>query len=177
MEGARQFHNVVTCTIYNLFMTVRSGSVLIVSLQQNQRPARMSWHHLIVESGAGAPALGSGGLSVAFAPGLSPAPMAAFPVPRSPNPACGFPAPGSPVGSCTSHTDHQNGSWGGGGGEEPVGPVARGRCTTAILPPASFPVCRRACSRPGGVEPFGSDPFASACDAFRSLCPQGGVIG
>ena len=69
-----------------------------------------------VESGAGAPALGSGGFSVAFAPGLSPAPMAAFPVPRSPNPACGFPAPGSPVGSCTSHTDHQNGSWEGGTG-------------------------------------------------------------
>ncbi len=62
-------------------------------------------------------------------------------------------------------------------GEEPVGPATRGHCTAAILPPASFPVCRRACSRPGGVEPFGSDPFASACDAFRSLCPQGGVIG
>ena len=65
----------------------------------------------------------------------------------------------------------------GRGREEPVGPVARGRCTTAILPPTSFPVCRQTCSRPGGVEPFGSDPFASACDAFRSLCPQGGVIG
>ena len=65
----------------------------------------------------------------------------------------------------------------GRGREEPVGPVTQGRCTTAILPPTSFPVCRRACSRPGGVEPFGSDPFASACDAFRSLCPQGGVIG
>ena len=65
----------------------------------------------------------------------------------------------------------------GRGRKEPVGPVARGRCTTAILPPTSFPVCRQTCSRPGGVEPFGSDPFASACDAFRSLCPQGGVIG
>ena len=70
----------------------------------------------VVESGAGAPALGSGGSSFAFAPGLSPAPMAAFPVPRSPNPACGFPAPGSPVGSCASHTDHQDGSWEGGAG-------------------------------------------------------------
>ena len=35
----------------------------------------------VVESGAGAPASGSGGLSVAFAPGLSPAPVTAFPVP------------------------------------------------------------------------------------------------
>ena len=65
----------------------------------------------------------------------------------------------------------------GRGREEPVGPVARGRCTTAILPPTSFPVCRQACSRPGDVEPFGSDPFASACDAFRTLCPQDGVLG
>ena len=34
-----------------------------------------------VESRTGASALGSGGLSVAFAPGLSPAPVATFPVP------------------------------------------------------------------------------------------------
>ncbi len=34
-----------------------------------------------VESRTGAPALGSGAYSVAFAPGLSPAPMTAFPVP------------------------------------------------------------------------------------------------
>ncbi len=59
----------------------------------------------------------------------------------------------------------------------PVKPAGHGRCTTAIPPPASFPMCRRACSRPGGVEPFGSDPFASACDTFRTLCPRGGVIG
>ena len=63
---------------------------------------------LAVESGAGAPALGSDGVSVAFAPGLSPAPMAAFPVPRSPNPACQFPALGSPVGSCGSHTEDRS---------------------------------------------------------------------
>ena len=34
-----------------------------------------------VESGAGAPTVGSGGISVAFAPVLSPAPMVAFPAP------------------------------------------------------------------------------------------------
>ena len=53
-----------------------------------------------VESGAGAPALGSGGLSVAFASGRSPAPLTAFPVPRSSNRACGFPAPGFPTRAC-----------------------------------------------------------------------------
>ena len=53
-----------------------------------------------VESGAGAPALGSGGSSVAFAPGLSPAPMAAFPVPRSSNRTCEFPAYGFRTRSC-----------------------------------------------------------------------------
>ena len=35
----------------------------------------------VVESGAGAPTAGSGGDSVAFAPGLSPAPMVTFPAP------------------------------------------------------------------------------------------------
>ncbi len=35
----------------------------------------------LVESGAGAPTVGSGGISVAFAPVLSPAPMVAFPAP------------------------------------------------------------------------------------------------
>ena len=56
--------------------------------------------YFAVESRAGAPVLGSGGLSVAFAPGLSPAPLTAFPVPRSSNRACGFPAPGFPSRSC-----------------------------------------------------------------------------
>ena len=93
--------------------------------------------------------------------------MATFPRPRSPNPACGFPAPGSPVGSCPSHTGHRVGL-----GAGPVIPADHARCTTAIVPPASFPVCRRACSRPGGVE-----PFACACDTFRTLCLRGGVIG
>ena len=98
--------------------------------------------------------------------------MAAFPRPRSPNPACGFPAPGSPVGSCPSHTGHRVGL-----GAGPVIPADHARCTTAIVPPASFPVCRRACSRPGGVEPLGFNPFACACDTFRTLCLRGGVIG
>ena len=45
------------------------------------RPAARGPSSSQVESRTGAPALGSGGLSVAFAPGLSPAPVAAFPVP------------------------------------------------------------------------------------------------
>ena len=53
-----------------------------------------------VESGAGALTLGSGGCSVAFAPVLSPAPMASFPVPRSSNRTCGFPASGFRTRSC-----------------------------------------------------------------------------
>ena len=49
--------------------------------------------HRKVESRTGAPALGSGGLSGAFAPGLSPAPMAAFPVPAHQTGRAGFPHP------------------------------------------------------------------------------------
>ena len=53
-----------------------------------------------VESGAGAPVLGSGGWSIAFALGLSPAPITAFPGPRSSNRTCRFPASGFPMRSC-----------------------------------------------------------------------------
>ena len=50
-----------------------------------------------VGSRAGAPPVGSGGSSGAFAPGLSPAPVGTFPAPASSNPACRFPALGFPV--------------------------------------------------------------------------------
>ena len=50
-----------------------------------------------VGSGTGAPTVGSGGWSVAFAPGLSPAPIITFPAPASSNPAYGFPVLGSPA--------------------------------------------------------------------------------
>ena len=56
-------------------------------------------------------------------------------------------------------------------------PADRGRCTTAILPPASSPMRRRACSRLDDIEPIEFDPFASACDALRTLGHQGGVLG
>ena len=56
-------------------------------------------------------------------------------------------------------------------------PAIRNRCTAASLPPAASSVHRRAWSRLDDIEPFRSDPFASARDAIRSLCPQGRVIG
>ncbi len=104
---------------------------------------------LSVESGAGAPAVGSGGSSGAFATGLSPAPLATFPVPRSPNPACRFPAPGSPVGSCTSHTgdefQQQQGSWPHGFGREELH-GSRLDCGCGLA-------CQQACRRLDGPRP------------------------
>ena len=104
-----------------------------------------------VESGAGAPALGSGGRAVAFAPGLNPAPMAAFPVPRSPNPACSFPAPGSPLGSCTSHTGS-------------VGPTVAGRV-------AAQGATAESCTAPGLATAAASpaiEPVDASMDRFRT---------
>ncbi len=46
-----------------------------------------------VESRTGAPTLGSGGYSVAFAPGLSPAPVVTFPVPAHQTGRADFPHP------------------------------------------------------------------------------------
>ena len=104
-----------------------------------------------VEAGAGAPALGSGGRAVAFAPGLNPAPMAAFPVPRSPNPACSFPAPGSPLGSCTSHTGS-------------VGPTVAGRV-------AAQGATAESCTAPGLATAAASpaiEPVDASMDRFRT---------
>jgi len=49
-----------------------------------------------VGSRTGAPTVGSGGSSKAFAVGLSPAPLVTFPAPASSNPAYGFPVLGFP---------------------------------------------------------------------------------
>ena len=125
-----------------------------------------------VESGAGAPALGSGGVSVAFAPGLS-----RFPWPRFQSPA---------LRTRRADFRHRALQWDraprtrnpGTARMEGAGrPAIRNRCTAAILPPAASSVHRRAWSRLDDIEPFRSDPFASARDAIRSLCPPGGVIG
>jgi hypothetical protein len=53
--------------------------------------------HLVVGSRTGAPTLGSGGNSTAFAVALSPAAIITFPAPATSNVACGSPALRSPV--------------------------------------------------------------------------------
>ncbi len=132
-----------------------------------------------VESGADAPALGYGGGSVTFAPGLSPAPLAAFPVPRSPNPACLFPAPGSPVGSCVSHTDRRCNP--AGGGDVGSTDINCGNCTVSTLPTVSCPARRQASLRLDAIDPSletcisrRSDSFTYACDASRILALHAG---
>ena len=125
----------------------------------------------MVESGAGAPTLGFGGNAGAFATGLRPAPLVAFPVPRSPNPACRFPAPGSPVGSCTSHTGDKRTT-----AERMVWPHG---CRPQVLH-ATRPHCHGSLvghqtgARPDGLDPNAGEctdakepPFTSASDASR----------
>ena len=122
---------------------VENGYIAEILCGNPEPPPMGIWHgdgfSMPVESGAGAPASGSGGCSVAFAPGLSPAPMAAFPGPRSPNPACRFPAPGSPAGSCASHTDHRD--------EVGAGPVTR-QTVAAARRPSCLPYRRRCAAEP-----------------------------
>ena len=60
-------------------------------------PPPVSYALSPVGSGTGAPMLGSGGCPIAFALGLSPAPMTTFPTPASSNAACGFPALRFPI--------------------------------------------------------------------------------
>ena len=57
----------------------------------------LPWKPLLSRVGAGAPTVGSGDDSTAFAVGLSPAPLITFPTPATSNPACRLPAPGFPV--------------------------------------------------------------------------------
>ena len=60
-------------------------------------PCSVSTSRSSVGSRAGAPSVGSGGHSTAFAMGLSPAPVVTFPTPATSNPACRLPAPGFPA--------------------------------------------------------------------------------
>ena len=73
-----------------LFRRFRSGP-------QSGSHGHVSSPRSSVGSGTGAPILGSGGCSIAFALGLSPAPMTTFPTPASSNAACGFPALRFPI--------------------------------------------------------------------------------
>ena len=73
-----------------LFRRFRSGP-------QSGSHGHVSSPRSSVGSGTGAPVVGSGGCSIAFALGLSPAPVTTFPAPASSNAACGFPALRFPV--------------------------------------------------------------------------------
>ncbi len=74
-----------------LFPPLSSGGASIAS------PCSVSTSRSSVGSRAGAPTVGSGGHSTAFAMGLSPAPVVTFPTPATSNPACRLPAPGFPA--------------------------------------------------------------------------------
>ena len=105
--------------------------------------------------------VGSGGYSVAFASGLSPAPLS-FPVPALRTRAV-FPHLGSPVGSCVSHT----------------GPRSH-RDSHGFGVPYSIHVRSRSAARPVDAltTPSSSDdPFTFACDASGVSGPFTGVSG
>ena len=74
-----------------LFPPLSSNGASIAS------PCSVSTSRSSVGSRAGAPSVGSGGHSTAFAMGLSPAPVVTFPTPATSNPACRLPAPGFPA--------------------------------------------------------------------------------
>ncbi len=76
--------------------------IIIFASAKGWVASRVAWWNLTptpsqVGSGIGAPTVGSGGSSRAFAVGLSPAPLVTFPTPASSNPAYGFPVPGFPA--------------------------------------------------------------------------------
>ncbi len=66
--------------------------------RERRRAAVLRTVLIRVGSRTGAPTLGSGGCSAAFAAALNPAAIVTFPAPATSNVACGFPALRSPVG-------------------------------------------------------------------------------
>ena len=95
-----------------------------------------------VGSRTGAPALGFGGLPMAFAMALSPTPIATFPVPAASNRTCGFPASGFPTDVTSRHTPQglhlvvkllpMHTSFTAGGNR--LTPLSRTLCTSAACP-------------------------------------------
>ena len=115
-----------------------------------------------VESRAGAPTLGSGGDSGAFAPGLSPAPIVTFPAPALRTRRADF--------------RHRALQWDHAPRTRTAETFRAGRSSdsadfaadAAQLPlytPVSSPARRRACLRLDGIEPVRFDSFTYACDA------------
>ncbi len=118
-----------------------------------------------VESRTGALTIGSGGYSVAFASGLSPAPLSRFQSPLS-EPDVRFSRISALVGSCVSHTGPRSHPWTTPMGLAPV--------------PYSIHVRSRSAARPVDAltTPSSSDdPFTFACDASGVSDPFTGVSG
>ena len=110
--------------------------------------------------------VGSGGYSVAFASGLSPAPLSRFQSPLSEPDVRFSPHLGSPVGSCVSHAGPRSHPWTTPMGLAPV--------------PYSIHVRSRSAARPVDAltTPSSSDdPFTFACDASGVSGPFTGVSG
>ena len=115
-----------------------------------------------VESRAGAPTLGSGGDSGAFAPGLSPAPIVTFPAPALRTRRADF--------------RHRALQWDHAPRTRTAETFRAGRSSDSadfaadaaqipLYTPVSSPARRRACSRLGDIEPQRFDSFTYACDA------------
>ena len=97
--GSFMIHN-LTSTLVNRGMkgprSMPTGLVTIIALNVDVWSQELSALCRAVGSRTGAPTVGSGGSSKAFALGLSPAPLVTFPAPATSNPAYGFPVPGFP---------------------------------------------------------------------------------
>ena len=109
-----------------------------------------------VESGAGAPTLGSGGDSGAFVPGLSPAPIVTFPAPALRTRRADF--------------RHRALQWDHAPRTRTARAIwaCRWSADAARLPlciPTPSPARRRACSRLDNIEPVRFDSLTYACDA------------
>ena len=110
----------------------------------------------LVESGAGAPTLGSGGDSGAFVPGLSPAPIVTFPAPALRTRRADF--------------RHRALQWDHAPRTRTARAIwaCRWSADAARLPlciPTPSPARRRACSRLDNIEPVRFDSLTYACDA------------
>ena len=125
-----------------------------------------------VESRAGAPTVGSGGDSVAFAPGLSPAPIVTFPAPAPRTRRADFRhralqwdhAPRTRTAGATRACR--------GGVGSPTSSAAAARRPLCIS--VTYPASRRACSRLDDIEPVPFDSFAYACDASGIIALNAG---